>query len=270
MICIINENFLLILTKISLTLNVLTMKKFTAILAASVMAVLFSGIANAQISVGAGYGLASHTSKVTADGTSVTDPNTNMNGFYVNGSYDWQFMDQNWGALSLQPGLTYSFFTKSLDEISEMSESSASLKEHYLDIPVNVKYSYNLIPGTLKLSAYAGPVFSVGLASNTVVSTSEDGNDMTIRTNMYNGNTRVYGTVNGEKVDQSQEGESTGYGRFDLKLGLGITATVFEKFDVKIGYNIGLLNRMAKANTDDSSRMISRTNVFTIGVGYNF
>ena len=145
-----------------------------------------------------------------------------------------------------------------------------SFREHYLDIPVNVKYSYNLLPGTLKLSAYAGPVLSFGLGSNIVAKASEGDNHITMRMNMYNGNTTMKGKVSGEKVDEKGKGSDTGYGMFDLKLGLGITATLLEKFDVKIGYNIGLVNRMSKANTEDSYKLISHTNVFMIGVGYNF
>ena len=42
--------------------------------------------------------------------------------------------------------------------------------EHYLDIPVNVKYGYDVLPSKLKIFAFAGPVFSFGLSSVTSAS----------------------------------------------------------------------------------------------------
>lgn len=54
----------------------------------------------------------------------------------------------------------------------------------------------------------------------------------------------------------------------DLKLGIGVAATVFDRFDVRAAYNIGLLNRMG--GKTDNIKSSLHTNVFQIGVAYNF
>ena len=75
-------------------------------MATAVVAMAFAANASAQLSVGAGYGLASHT-RITKTGntTNTVDP-LNMSGFYVNGTYEINFLSKNWGDLSVAPGLT--------------------------------------------------------------------------------------------------------------------------------------------------------------------
>ena len=94
----------------------------------------------------------------------------------------------------------------------------------------------------MKLSAFAGPVLSCGLSSVAKVS------------------------IDDNTTKASNYGDESVYGRFDVKLGLGIGAAFMEKFNAKIGYNVGLLNRYT-GNLDDLS---FRTGVFYVGVGINF
>lgn len=119
-------------------------------------------------------------------------------------------------------------------------KAKASENETYLDIPVLVKYSYDL--DAVKLSTFAGPVLSCGLSSVAKVS------------------------VDDNTTKASNYGDESVYGRFDVKIGLGIGAAFMEKFNAKIGYNVGLLNRYT-GNLDDLS---FRTGVFYVGVGINF
>jgi hypothetical protein len=92
----------------------------------------------------------------------------------------------------------------------------------------------------------------------------------TMRVNGYNGKGTVKGEILGEKIDETLDEGDTGYSMFDLKLGVGIVATVIERIDVKVGFNIGLLNRTSKMKDDSGDKFVSHTNVFQIGVGYNF
>lgn len=243
------------------------MKKIVVLFATAVVAMAFAASASAQLSVGAGYGLASHTSKYKVGNTTTIDKPTNMNGFYVGGTYDINFLSKNWGDLSVAPGLTYSFYGKLISSESYKDEGinvsdKESLREHYLDVPVHVKYAYNVVPGTLKLAAFAGPVFSFGLSSKTIMR-EEYGNDYTVsRLGNYSGKYVVKSSF----AEDNEKGDlgDTGYSMFDLKFGFGIAATIFEKIDFIIAYNVGILDRYS------SDSYSSHTNVLQIGVAYNF
>lgn len=247
------------------------MKKIVVLFATAVVAMAFAANASAQLSVGAGYGLASHT-RITKTGntTNKIDP-LNMSGFYVNGTYEINFLSKNWGDLSVAPGLTYAFYGKCISEESYKEEGitfseKSSRRDHYLDVPVHVKYAYNVIPGTLKLAAFAGPVFSFGLAA-TSIEKLEEGNDwIKARSSLYTGKYVVKSSVSEDNAS-GDEGD-TNYSIFDLKLGVGISATLFEKLDFRVAYNVGLLNRVTEKI--DGVKAISHTNVLQIGVAYNF
>lgn len=245
------------------------MKRFITFFASAVSMMVFAVSANAQISVGAGYGLSTHVQKTLAsDGKVLDDADESLNGFYINASYNLDLLSGNWGILSLQPGVTYSYYGSSDSDREEIlgvvTSTRTSFNEHYLDVPVNVKYSYDILPGTLKLSAFAGPLLSFGLSS-TVVIRSDAGDDWTkVSTNNYTGTVTSKGNMGGASVENTEKGNGTGYRMFDLKLGLGLVVTAFDKIDLKFAYNIGLLDRMEAQN------MRWNTNVFTVGVAWNF
>ena len=247
------------------------MKKIVVLFATAVVAMAFAANASAQLSVGAGYGLASHTAAIKGDGAKITADPTNMSGFYVNGTYEINFLSKNWGDLSVAPGLTYSFYGKCLEEESEREEGISyqyknSRRDHYLDVPVHVKYAYNVVPGTLKLAAFAGPVFSFGLAATDIEKTKLGDEWTKSRSSLYTGKYVVKSSAAEENI--SGDDGDTNYSIFDLKLGVGISATLFEKLDFRVAYNVGLLNRVTEKI--DGVKAISHTNVLQIGVAYNF
>lgn len=249
------------------------MKKIIITLATVIAAMALAANASAQLSVGAGYGLASHTAvDKTPNSVTKADP-TNMSGFYVGAAYGWNFLSRNWGDLSLQPGLTYSFYGKCIEQENTNVEGfeasyKGSRRDHYLDVPVHVKYAYDVVPGTLKLSAFAGPVFSFGLGATLIEREESGDNYSNTRFNMYTGKFKTTGKLAGNKFSESGGDGDTNYSMFDIKLGLGISATLFEMFDVRIAYNLGLLDRMTEKV--EGYNRISHTNVFQIGVAYNF
>lgn len=246
------------------------MKKILSIV---LMTVIFAGSAYAQITVTAGYGLATHTAKIKSGSVTEKEDPLNMSGIYVGASYEFGLLSKSWGDLSINPGLTYSFYGKTIEaESEEISGVKITAKEarydHNIDVPVNVKYSYNILPGKLKLSGYAGPVFSFGLAA-TQVSKATAGDDWGVeRVNLYTGSVKTKSVVAGEKNSEKVKGEGTDYSMFDLKLGIGVSANLFETVDVYIGYNIGLLDRYTEPKSD--VRAISHTNVLQVGVAYSF
>lgn len=213
------------------------MKKICFILVAAAMFIAMD--AKAQLGVGVGYNLLN--TKATVADESDSDE---LNGFYVEATYDINFLDENWGRLGIQPGLRYTFGAETESEEVLGVKTRASFTEHYLDVPVLVKYGYDAIPSKLNVHAFAGPVFSVGLASD--IKLSADG-----------------------ESEKSSNYKDSDYGRFDLKFGIGAGVTIVEKFNVKLGYNFGLLNRYTGEQIEDY-KIKMHTGVFYIGVGYNF
>ena len=209
------------------------MKNVYLIIAAAIM--FFAVEANAQIGVGVGYNMLNNVQKALDE-----DESGALNGFYVEATYDINFLERSRGELGLQPGLRFSYAGNHESEEALGVKAKASENETYLDIPVLVKYSYDL--DAVKLSAFAGPVLSCGLSSVAKVS------------------------VDDNTTKASNYGDESVYGRFDVKLGLGIGAAFMDKFNAKLGYNVGLLNRYT-GNLDD---LTFRTGVFYVGVGINF
>ena len=214
------------------------MKKIYFIIAAA--ALFFAVDANAQIGVGLGYNLLTTTTTMADE-----SEDDSLNGFYLEATYDFNFLNKNWGSLGLQPGLRYTFAGESdSDEVAGI-KTKASFAEHYLDFPVNVKYAYDVIAAKMKVYAFAGPVFSLGLASNLKAGAG----DTSVKTNNY---------------------KDTEYGRFDIKFGLGAGVTLAEKLNVKLGYNIGMLNRYTGEQISKDHKYKTHTGVFYLGVGFNF
>lgn len=209
------------------------MKNVYLIIAAAVM--FFAVEANAQIGVGVGYNMLNNVQKALDE-----DESGALNGFYVEATYDINFLERSRGELGLQPGLRFSYAGDHESEEALGVKVKASENETYLDIPVLVKYSYDL--DAVKLSAFAGPVLSCGLSSVAKVS------------------------IDDNTTKASNYGDESVYGRFDVKLGLGIGAAFMDKFNAKLGYNVGLLNRYT-GNLDD---LTFRTGVFYVGVGIYF
>ena len=213
------------------------MKKFYFILVAAAMFVAVD--AKAQLGVGVGYNLLNTTTTVADESESSA-----LNGFYIEAAYNFNLLDEQWGTLGIQPGIRYTFAGESEKAELYGEKVRLSVAEHYLDIPVQVKYGYEVISSKLNINAFAGPIFSIGLAS--IVKASSD--DSVVKDIAY---------------------KDSDYGRFDLKLGIGVGVDLFEKLNVKVGYNFGLLNRYTGEQIDEYKYKI-HTGVFYVGVGYNF
>lgn len=212
--------------------------------------------ANAQLTVGAGYNHEVMTERAGGD-----DESEGLDGFYIEATYDWDFLEDYWGLLAIQPGLRFSYMGNSESEELMGVKMRSSLNETYFDIPVHVKYSYPL--GDLKLSAFAGPVFSLGLSSSAKFTMKGDGEDYMTKVSLYTGKTVSKGDDGG--YDAELDGSATDYARFDLKLGVGVGASIADVISVKAGYNFGLLNRY----TGEYDYKI-HTGVFYVGLGFSF
>lgn len=242
-----------------ITLNFIDMKKIYFAIAALV-AMLFATEANAQLTVGAGYNHEVMTEKVLGDSES-----EGLDGFYLEATYDLDFLDEYWGMLALQPGVKFSYAAEIESEEFMGMTMKSTFAETYFNIPVLLKYSYPI--GDLKLSAFAGPVLSLGLTSSAKLTVRGDDGKYTTKYNLYNGKTTTQGDDLG--LDSSLDSTISDYGRFDLKLGLGIGATIADVIGVKLGYDIGLLNKYTGEQYEGETYKV-HTGVFYVGVGISF
>lgn len=149
------------------------------------------------------------------------------NGFFLGGAMNFEIVD----ALGIQPGVevNYAGRTESNALTGDTKYSSWGIK-----IPVDVNYGFELADG-FNLSVYAGPSIYVGLANKS-----------------KNGNTTYdyYGD------DLS---------RFGLGLGMGAWCDIKDVVRVKLGYDLGLLNR-----AQDKDNFNYKESGFAISVGYLF
>ena len=233
------------------------MKKISIIISA-IAAMFFAAEANAQLGIGAGYNFETMTTKVSDSKSS-----DNLNGFYLEAYYGIPLAEGRWGAVGIQPGVRYSYFGKT-DKSDEVLGfvTKTSLTEHYLDVPVNFRYSFK-VATPVRVFAFAAPVFSFGLDSASKLAVSGHDKEYSVTSHNYSGKIVTKGdNISGSTTDTGIKD----YGWFDLKIGLGAGVTLFDILDVKVGYNFGLLNRY----TGDVDGYRRGTNVFTAGVAVNF
>lgn len=179
------------------------------------IALLASASAFAQVSVGAGYVSDATKSSVTV-GNSTTTTNGSANGVYVGADYNYSLGQ----GLGVAAGAKFAFLgNKNQSELLGIVTTN-KLSEMYLGIPVNVNYTYELSKD-LKVSAFAGPTFNFGLSSKNTITNNK----------------------NDDKTVVDNYGDDSKYGKTNVFVGAGVAVDVMEMIRVKVGYDLGLLNR---------------------------
>ena len=212
------------------------MKKLISIaIAASMM--LIGTNAFAQISIGAGY--VNSNMKNTA-GSSVS--NLPSNGFYAGADY----LISEGAGFGVSVGAYYSYLIATSSASTSVFGinigASSKVQEMYLDVPVNFNYSIDLTPSARGF-IYAGPAFSFGISSTTEFSGS-------------------IGTLGGSTSKHDNYNDSD-YNRFDILLGGGVGVD-FNRLRFTVGYNLGMLNRVA------SDSYTQKRNVLHAGLAFLF
>lgn len=205
------------------------MKKiYSIVLGAALM--LIGSEAFAQLAVGAGYFSATDKSTVTVLNTETTSKGS-FDGFYVGATYGIDLSSVTEG-LGFEPGVAANFgFDK--------DDNKVNYKDFALQVPLNLKYAYEL-DGDLKIFALAGPALQFGLLKKSTY--EEAGTTTTV--DFY-------------------DGDGAGYSRFNVLIGVGAGIEFGEKFQIRFGYDFGLLPFVNEDNIK-----VTRPGQLKFGVAY--
>ena len=225
----------------------LKMKRFFLSAVLAIIAVS----ASAQINFGAGY-LRSTATYQAKSGADVN--NTLSNGFYAGLGYETSLMK----GLGLSAGVYYSYLYS--DDAGSTAIGTVAtgtlktnLKEQYINVPVALNFGYNLTRD-LRLFAFGGPTFSLGLSSMS----------------HYDASATIVGITLSDSGDTDNyagtDDKASPYGRFDILLGAGAGVDFLGKYRLTVGYDWGMLNR----NVDSESTAIRHRNQLKVGVAYLF
>lgn len=218
----------------------------------------------AKSGIEGGYLNTMYTTKT--DGVESVEKSDPLQGFYVGVNNDWKIV----AGLSVQPGLYYSYGKYSDSEEEAGFRLTASQTEHNLNIPIDIKYTFGILP-ILKIHVFVGPTFSVGLASQTKVMMSGEVLGQQLEVNakydMYSGKIKTEGLPEGSEGSLSGQLPSSVMSRFDVMIGGGVGIDLFKFLTVKAGYDYGLLNRLKGDIAQTSSMNRSQ---FYVAVGINF
>lgn len=245
------------------------MKRFFVIFSVALALIASASSASAQFRAGFGYSLMQNVDRYGEEKeTSV------YHGFNIAALYDAELMFGSWGELAVVSGLSYDYLSQGrrFDPLALLGLDARSMTtEHYLSVPVMAKYGYSFVPGIVDAYVMAGPSLSFGLVSQTEYSVNgRFGNldvDGNAKFNNYSGRI-TSSNLPDQVVDEIKaKDRKSGYGWFDVKLGIAAGVELFDAVELRLGYNWGLVDRFAAAETDLMDR---RSNQFYVCLAYCF
>ncbi len=189
-----------------------------------------------------------------------TDRDKGLDGMYVGVTKDFFLVRR---ALAFQTGVTYGYQNASNRFKSGTAQIVSDRNEHYLDIPMRIKFAMDVMPN-LRAFVYAGPTMNFGLSSKYQCRAKLSENEVGRFTyNYYNGKTKV-NTI----PDFVAETPSSVYRRFDIDMGFALGAEIYDIAVVKLGFDWGLINKNKNRNVADY--LVTHRNTFYLGLGVRF
>ena len=220
------------------------MKKTIAIIACAA-AMLLAGTAKAQMGINIGYAPVTYTSKVTV-GNTTNASTSDMNGFFAGFTYNYGFAKNMGVAFGLQGRFNFKTSTGNANFVVVSSNDKSTTTQILLDVPLLFNYSLPL-GSSAKLSAFAGPTFSLAVYGNTHVTTT----------------TTVLGSSSTSETDYDMYGDDSEMNRFDITAAFGLQ---FQYTDFRLfgGYRFGLMD----LNSNDNINI--KSSGFFVGLGFAF
>lgn len=224
----------------------------------------FSAAAQKGLGLSVGY-VSSASITRDADGDRSASPL--LNGLRVGASYDLNITRQ----FMFQPGVYYSYLTdrRQLGVIEIGDYYIADLvNEHFLNMPLHFKYNFEISDAITGLYLFAGPTLTVGLSATSDIGVANKNSSDYIGDAEFNYYTGAFSCDMGS-ISQNQLKdyfESQTFRRFDVAMGVGIGLEILDYLDVKLGYDWGLVNRLANADTGS----LIRRSQFYVTAGVRF
>ncbi len=202
-------------------------RKFKIILA---LAALFScgAVASAQAEWNANFGYATTSFRGTECSSFLSSHP--LHGFYAGVTHEFYFSAL--AGLTFEPGLYY--YYQSAQNDANMTPKF--IRMHYMSVPFNVKYSFELSP-SLMASFYSGPVVNFGILGN-----------------LYQDNT-FHTNVNLEDPMHRLT-------RVNAQWDFGLAVTLAGAVQLRVGYALGLSRLITEQNVYNNS--------FSVGAGFLF
>ena len=223
--------------------------------------------ANAQYLLEAGYTSSRYVAK-SGNETIKSDP---LSGFNIGLNREFPLIK----GIYFETGLGYTYVTNKDEYILDIPLVDIAIKsklnEHYIHLPVHLKYLYSFSEN-FSIFAFGGPKFVVGLSSTNkidikgrVVGVDFKGD---LKYDFYKDeitSSNIPSQIADEINDYSIGGQK--YRRFDIQMGLGAGVEIAEFYVVKVGYDWGLLNRYSGDFLDNTTL---KRNQFYVNIGYRF
>lgn len=197
------------------------MKKVFSFVAVAAM-MLFAGKAYAQMTIHLGYAPVTYTTTYNNN-----DSKMEMDGFFVGANYNVNLT----GDLNVGIGADFRYNTRTnaagASVFGVVATSKTTGTQMLIDIPVLFNYGLSLTKD-LRVSAFAGPTFSLALSGKT---TSEGA---------------IAGW--GGSTEMDWYGDNSNRNKFDIGLAFGLNLG-YRQYRLFGGYNMGLLNLTTANNT---------------------
>ena len=206
------------------------MKKVLSFVAVAAM-MLFAGKAYAQLTLNLGYAPVTYTTTINNN-----DSKVEMNGFFVGATYNVNLT----GDLNVAIGADFRFNTKTDEsDILGVATTKTTKTQMLIDIPVLFNYGLSL-NSDLRISAFAGPTFSLALSGKTTSDAAIAGWGGTTEDDWY--------------------GDNSNRKKFDIGLTFGLNLG-YRQYRLFGGYNMGLLN------LTDTDNVTLKASGWFIGLG---
>lgn len=172
---------------------------------------------------------------------------TNYYGIRLGGNVEFP-LKYNFG---IQTGLIYNFSKgdKTQYYVSPRDTANYTYSNHTLNVPLRATYTLPIF-WKLKLFAYAGPVFNIGLAEPTTLKANKT---VWVKSGEYDAYTDKENRLNIAGVESNPQWESVALNRFNIQLGAG-AGVQWRNLRVKGGYDWGVLNISKNKNASQHNK----------------
>ena len=202
-----------------------------------------------------------HSSYSTTDwATDEVRTSPGLDGFMAGLNKDFRIIP---GALYFQAGLSYMYQNDAYENTIAPLGLDTGLRvvgdrtEHYISLPLKMKYTVPLTD-RIGLGVEAGPTFMMGLSSKMKYRTRFSDEEASYVTyNIYNGKSNTDHVLAGKwdiadwLMNDSGLVPDGRMNRFDIMMGAALGADFFDLFELRIGYDWGMINRFRKELADD-------------------